>query len=72
MFNINNYRYEGKRYCVSFYWNNKGTEEHRTTHRIFGVIEAFTSSTQVIIKDDDGDLWIIDHTLIALMQPIKM
>lgn len=64
------YGCENKRYTITFYRNMTEQEDkHGSIHKVTGIIANFNPMKQTAIKDDNGDLWVIDSRLISVMKP---
>lgn len=65
------YGCEGKEYYISFYNDTLEKEERcGCIKQVYGVIENFNPNKQTAIRDTDGDLWLIESKLIAVMRPM--
>jgi hypothetical protein len=66
------YGCENKKYYVSFYINSGEREERfGCSKSVLGVIEHFAPNNKTVIKDKNGDMWLVESKLIEVMRPMS-
>lgn len=66
------YGCEGKKYHIEYYSNHLERQEcYGASCKVEGTIENFNPAAQTAIKNNKGELILIDSRLIAVMRPMN-